>query len=319
MLDFFGENENGIVASITDSAIPFIDRLKLSPDIAGEPTLSKPPESRGIGMDDTNEHNRRAWNALARRRSEFARPASREDFDNPRRVINPFGWLTEPFAGQRVLCLAAGGGRHGPLFALQGADTIVVDLSEEMLRADEEMVRNQDVRLQTIKASMCDLGMLTEASFDIVLQPVSSCYVENVRTVYREVARVTKSGGVYISQHKQPISLQAGAAPLNHGGYAIEEPYYRSGPLPPVTHPTQHRELGTREYLHRLEELLGGLCAQGFAIEDVREPKHADPTAPWGHFRQRSRFVPPYLVIKAVRKRNDANPPRLWTPNQSGG
>ena len=45
-------------------------------------------------------------------------------------AIDP--WLRQEgsLEGRRVLCLAAGGGTHGPLFALAGADVTVVDFSK---------------------------------------------------------------------------------------------------------------------------------------------------------------------------------------------
>ena len=39
-------------------------------------------------------------------------------------------------AGLRVLCLAAGGGWHGPLFASLGAEVTVVDISGEMIERE---------------------------------------------------------------------------------------------------------------------------------------------------------------------------------------
>ena len=59
------------------------------------------------------------------------------------------------------------------------------------------------------------------------------------------------------------------------GGYELVEPYYRSGPLPPVVN-SPHREEGTLEFLHRWEELIGEMCRSGFMIEDLLEPVHAD-------------------------------------------
>ena len=67
------------------------------------------------------------------------------------------------------------------------------------------------------------------------MQPVSTCYVPDVRPLYREVARVLAAGGVYVSQHKQPVNQQAAALPIGDNGYVLTEPYYRTGPLPPLT------------------------------------------------------------------------------------
>jgi len=93
---------------------------------------------------------------------------------------------------------------------------------------------------------MDDLAAFQPGEFDVVIHPVSTCYVPDVLAVYRAVARVTRPGGLYVSQHKQPTSLQAEATPSLRG-YELIEPYYRSGPLPPVTG-SLHRETGTLEY-----------------------------------------------------------------------
>jgi SAM-dependent methyltransferase len=211
------------------------------------------------------------------------------------------------------LCLAAGGGKQGPLFAAAGAIVTVVDLSGEMLALDRQVAAEQGVDLRTVQTSMDDLAMFEPGEFDCVVQPVSTCYLPDVRAVYREVARVTAAGGLYISQHKQPASLQADAGPSPRG-YELTELYYRSGPLPEVTG-SLHREEGTHEFLHRWEDLVGGLCQSGFVIEDLVEPLHADPSAAPGTFKHRSCYAAPYVRIKARRiTGNGSAAGKLWLP-----
>jgi hypothetical protein len=126
---------------------------------------------------------------------------------------------------------------------------------------------------------------------------------------------VTAAGGLYVSQHKQPASLQSSVEPTARG-YEMVEPYYRSGPLP-ASAPSPHREPGTLEFLHRWEELLGGMCRAGFAIEDLIEPVHADPQAAIGTFGHRSRYVAPYVRVKARRMQGtggiDGPRMKVWT------
>jgi len=129
------------------------------------------------------------------------------------------------------------------------------------------------------------------------------------------LARVLAGGGVYISQHKQPSSLQADIRPATRG-YELTELYYRAGPLPAVVG-SQHREPGTLEYLHRWEELIGALCRAGFVIEDLLEPLHARRDSEPGSFAHRSQFAPPYVRIKARRvgaPNGDDSKRMLWTP-----
>lgn len=267
------------------------------------------------GMNSVLEHNRRAWDERVRRGQFHTETAREADFRDPMAVIDDCGWLEGNVRGRRVLCLAAGGGRHSALFAAAGANVTVVDLSPAMLDLDRKMAKERGFTVRVVEASMDNLPALANAGFDVVIQPVSTCYVPDVLAVYREVARVTAPGGLYISQHKQPATLQAevlGSA----RGYTLTEPYYRNGPLPEVVGGCLHRETGTVEFLHRWQELVGGLCRSGFVLEDLVEPRHGDAAAKPGTFRHRSAFAPPFVTLKARRAGTAPDGPKLWTPQR---
>jgi hypothetical protein len=109
--------------------------------------------------------------------------------------------------------------------------------------------------------------------------------------------------------------LQADISPTARG-YELVEPYYRRGPLPPVSG-SLHREEGALEYLHRWEQLIGGLCRAGFVVEDLVEPLHADSTAERGSFAHRSCYAAPYVRILARRTSRESPGSfarRLWSP-----
>ncbi len=256
-------------------------------------------------------HNQDAWNRLARQKKRFTRAAKDEEFASPLETLDGDGWLGGTIANKRLLCLAAGGGRQGPLYAAAGAEVTVVDVSHEQLERDRAVAAERGLDIRTVNTSMDDLSMFEPEEFEIVIHPVSSCYVPDLRPVYQQVARVTAADGLYISQHKQPVSLQAEVTPREFG-YSLTEPYYRQGPLPAVSG-SLHREQGTLEFLHRWEQMLGGMCRSGFVIEDLTEPLHAEPQASVGSFPHRSRFVPPYVRIKARRKRTAAK--TVWMPH----
>jgi SAM-dependent methyltransferase len=263
--------------------------------------MSGPGEYR----DATLEHNARAWDRLAAAGAALALPALDDAFADPR------GWLAGGNAGRRwlpdrldgleVLCLAAGGGKHGPLYAAAGARVTVVDLSSAMLALDRAVARERRIDLEILQGSMDDLGMLAAARFDLVVHPVSTCYLPDVDRVFCAVARVVKPGGLYVSQHKSPASLQATLEPGPGGGYELVHPVGRREPLP-LEPPSRLRETGTREFVHSLSTLLGGICAAGFVIEDVCEPDHRQAGAAPGSFAHRAEFLPPYLRVLARRK-----------------
>jgi SAM-dependent methyltransferase len=250
-------------------------------------------------FDNEKTHNARAWDKLARRQVPLAQAATDGDLAKPLSAIDPLGWLGGDIRGLKVLCLAAGGGRHSAIYAAAGAQVTVVDISSEMLALDRAVATERKLDIRAVQTSMDELAMFAAGGFDIVIQPVSTCYIADVSRTFAEVARVTRPGGLYISQHKSPTSLQSEITPTGEG-YRIVEPYYRSGPLPPAER-SRIREAGTLEFVHRWEQLIGGICRAGFVIEDLVEPMHADEKADMGTFGHRSRYVAPYVRIKARR------------------
>jgi SAM-dependent methyltransferase len=261
-------------------------------------------------------HNARAWDALAAAGAALARPAVDEAFGDPRGWLGGAAaggrpWLPERLAGLEVLCLAAGGGKHGPLYAAAGARVTVVDLSPAMLELDRQVARERGLEFELVQTSMDDLGMISAGRYDLVVHPVSTCYLPDVNGVFAEVARVTRPGGTYVSQHKSPASLQAVLEPNAAGRWELVVPAGHREPLPAAP-PSRLRERGTREFIHSLGDLLGGICAAGFAIEDVCEPDHTQPAAAAGCFADRAAFLPPYIRILARRSGRptaDGRPP----------
>jgi SAM-dependent methyltransferase len=249
--------------------------------------------------DNAKTHNARAWDKLARQQVPLARPAADGDLTDPLAKLDPLGWLGGEIRNQKVLCLAAGGGRHSAIYASMGARVTVVDISGEMLALDRAVATERKLDIRTVQTSMDELAMFADGEFEVVIHPVSTCYLADVSRTFAEVARVTKVGGIYISQHKTPTSLQAEIRPSG-AGYRIVEPYYRNAPLPPAE-PCRVREPGTLEFVHRWEQLIGGMCRAGFVIEDLVEPMHAEEKAPVGSFAHRSQYVAPYVRIKARR------------------
>ena len=265
-----------------------------------------------------HEQNRKAWDRLVDRRNRFARPASDQDCHDPLAAVDGLGWLGGNIEGKELLCLAAGGGRQSAIYASAGARVTVVDISPGMLELDREVARERRLDIHVVEASMDDLRGLTPQSFDIAIHPVSTCYVPDVVKVFQQVARVLKGGGIYISQHKSPVSLQATIKP-GDGGYVIQSPDYSKQAVPKVSG-TSLREEGCLEFVHRWEEIIGGMCRCGFVIEDLVEPMHAKPESPRGEFGHRAQFIAPYLRIKARRREqavtpsSDSNHGELWLP-----
>ncbi len=259
----------------------------------------------------TLRKNAVAWDRLAASGQPLAKPAADAAFANPRQWLGTGGppgrpWLPESLVGLEILCLAAGGGKHGPLYAAAGGRVTVVDLSAAMLELDRQVARERRIDLTLVQTSMDDLSMFPAERFDLIIQPVSTCYLRTVRRLLAEVARVCRPGGRYLSQHKAPLSLQASLQPNAAGRYELLQTQVGANaadrmPLPAAV-PSRLREPGTDEFIHSLTDLLGGICAAGFVIDDFFEPAEADASSSPGSYEHRARYLPPYLRVLARRQ-----------------
>ena len=258
--------------------------------------------------------NKVAWDHLAKS-SPFGKVASDAEVANPLGTLDSRGWLPGRVDGLRVLCLAAGGGWQSILYAAAGAEVTVVDLSPEMLALDDRESARRGLSVETLECSM-DAVPKSDEAFDIVHQPVSTCYIPRIGDVYREVARLLVDGGLYISQHKTPTSLQI-TKHDEHGRYVLGIEQFTAGPIP-CGQDTLYRERDAVEYIHADNDMIGGLCRSGFVLEDLVEPKRIDANARPGEVGHRGRFVSPYVRLKARRVRNQTAPANqrvIWTPD----
>src|SRR5436190_18015551 len=101
-------------------------------------------------MSPSEQHNRRAWDERAARRDAHTETATAKEFQNPLAAVDDLGWLGGDVRGKRVLCLAAGGGRHSVLFAAAGAIVTVVDLSPRMLDLDRQLAAEQRLPVRVV-------------------------------------------------------------------------------------------------------------------------------------------------------------------------
>ncbi len=244
-------------------------------------------------------HNAERWDAMTHD-GRFIGDEVPHDRGAAEEQLDPW-LLAEGVAGKRVLCLAAGGGRHGPLLARAGAEVTVLDLSSAQLAIDQHLATTNDLRLTTVVGSIDELvTRFSPAAFDVVVQPVSSCYVRDLAPVHIGLAHVLRPGGLLVAQHKQPASLQSRAV-CGNDGWTLESFHIDGLPLPAVSG-HDHREAGTQEFLHTLDALIGGLCRAGLVIEDLNEPTLGDAWAPRDSAEHRAAFLPPYLKLKARRR-----------------
>ena len=110
----------------------------------------------------------------------------------------PSSWLGE-LKGKKVLGLASGGGQQAPILAAAGADVTVLDLSSKQLEQDSLMAEREGLKIRCVQSSADDLSMLDDQSFDLIVNPVSTCFFPDLPSVWKECRRIIKPEGSLLS------------------------------------------------------------------------------------------------------------------------
>lgn len=203
-------------------------------------------------------------------------------------------------AGKDILCLASGGGQQSVVFGLLGAQVTVLDLTEGQLEGDRKAAKHYGYEITTVQGDMRDLSVFADESFDLVYQAISVVFVPDVRQVYREVARILKSGGLYRVGHCNPAVQLVEESSWNGKGYLIASPY-AGGQI-------EDEEDISVEFRHLLSDIFNGLIEVGFVIQGVWEdPRHIlhNTKAKPGSYDHMLTYVQHHFAILAQKSKGD--------------
>jgi SAM-dependent methyltransferase len=196
-------------------------------------------------------------------------------------------------------------GNNEPSFEL-GNVWSEANLSPAQLDRDRESARLYKLDIECIEGDMLDLSELRSRDFDLVYQPVSTCYVADLQSLYGEVAAVVRTGGWYWSEHWNPVHMQLEDLGRWSGrGYRIVRPQQQNGP---VIFTDENGEEGPGtcwHFIHTLEELIGTLGSAHFAVEGFAERLRGDARAEPGSDDHVCVFAPPLLTVLARRLHDD--------------
>lgn len=171
------------------------------------PEASCPPSTISTSCD-----NSASWDAQAARDCEWSRPVNAEEVAAARRGdwavkltpgALPAHWLGD-VRGREILCLASAGGQQAPILAAAGARVTLFDASAGQLDKDRQVAARDRLELACVQGDMRDLSTFADASFDLVFNPISNLYVDDVLPVWRECARVLRPGGKLLASFYNP-------------------------------------------------------------------------------------------------------------------
>ena len=196
----------------------------------------------------------------------------------------PADWFPDPLAGKKILCLASGGGQQGPILAAAGADVTVFDNSKVQLSKDEFAAQRDQLTIRTVQGNMQDLSVFADESFDCIVHPWSNGYIDDVRPVWKECARVLKKNGLLLAGFGNPISCIFDVGKFERGILEVKH----SIPYADVEHldDPEIRAIAEADgYLwsHTLEDQIQGQIEAGFAIIGFYEDVGGSALDPYIH------------------------------------
>ncbi len=182
----------------------------------------------------------------------------------------PHSWIADT-KGKEVLCLACGGGQQGVLLAAYGANVTVFDISEKQLAQDANIAKREGLTLTIEQGDMCDLSRFPDKTFDLIYNPTSTCFIDDVQSVYRQCNRILKDGGSLLTSATNPALylFDEKAAMKNKMKVKYTIPFSDLKSLSEKELAKRLKKHDTIEFSHTINDLLGGLCTQGFAITDL--------------------------------------------------
>jgi len=177
----------------------------------------------------------------------------------------PHEWFGS-LKGKKVLGLASGGGQQLPIFSALGASCTLLDYSACQCESERMVAEREGYAIEIVQADMTKPLPFADETFDLIFHPVSNCYVEEVRPIFRECYRVLKTGGALLSGLDNGINYL-----FDDDGTTV---CFRL-PFNPLKDPKLYDYCVNNDwgiqFSHTIEEQIGGQLEAGFRLTHLYE------------------------------------------------
>ena len=254
---------------------------------------------------DIRSYNREAWNREVQGgESRWTQPVNSEIIQKAKQgefsilltenVPVPQEWFPLLKAAD-ILCLASGGGQQGPVLAAAGARVTVFDNSPAQLKQDQLVAERESLSIQTVEGDAADLSRFADESFDLVFNPCSTVFMQDVRAVWKECYRVLRQDGILMTGSMNPVHYIFDLYKADEGILEIAHsiPYSDLTSIPKEDLDELVEKGLPVEFGHSLTDLLGGQCDAGFVITDMYEDYMLDSPL--------HKYHPSYIATRAVK------------------
>ena len=246
------------------------------------------------------EHNKSAWDNYVDKKDRWTIPATVKELEEARNgnwgiVLTPNKKVPKDWfphlKGLKILGLASGGAQQGPILATLGADVTIFDNSDKQLQQDKTLSDEFSLNIKTVQGDMRDLSVFEDNSFDLIFNPCSIVFVDDVLPVWKECYRVLKPGGVLMTGLINPIIFQLDDDNLK---LVYKQPFSDLHSLPKEKLEKLKEENEPLVFGHSLSDQIGGQLDAGFTITGMFEDT-------WDVENKMNEFMPSFIATRAVK------------------
>ena len=201
----------------------------------------------------------------------------------------PHEWIGN-IKDKKILGLASGGGQQMPIFNALGAKCSVIDYSSKQIESEYKVAKREGFTIEAIEGDMSKKFPFYDETFDIVFQPVSNCYVEDVQHIFNEAYRVLKKGGIFLAGLNNEINY---IVDQNEKEIVWKMPF---NPLKDEkAKEFMVKENAGMQFSHNMTEQIGGQLKAGFTLVDIYEDTN-------GFGRLHELNIKTYIATKSIKK-----------------
>ena len=200
----------------------------------------------------------------------------------------PKEWFGD-LKGKRLLGLASGGGQQMPVFAALGAECTVLDYSASQCESEKMVAEREGYQVEILQYDMTKPLPFEDETFDLIFHPVSNCYVEEVKPIFKECYRILKKGGVLLCGLDNGVNYI-----FDDEGVMVKNRL----PYNALRDPELYKECVENgwgiQFSHTFEEQIGGQLEAGFMLTHVYEDTNGS-----GNLHEHN--VPTFWATRAVK------------------
>ncbi len=203
-------------------------------------------------------------------------------------------------AGKHVLEIGCGGGQCSIAFAKRGAIVTGIDISDEQVRFAQKLAEEHGVKATFLQGDVTSLGIIANATQDIVFSAYALQYLERLDLCFAEVHRVLKPGGLFVCSLDHPFWYC-----LAENELRIEFSYFDQE----YSYDWEQNGMSSQPRVSQFQRTVGEyyrlLRGAGLEVLDIIEPEpiEAGSGQDWGDYYspQRQQMVPATIIWKTQR------------------